>query len=233
MGTDFNELLNELEQKERRSSVRLFFAITFVLMIIVVFLYFSVSAVRDKAKIAEENIKEKELIVKEKEIVEQEKQDIEKKYLFSNTGDSILVSSIDPYQKKMIYEADEFLTKKMTRIEESDSLRRKDITVRVYMRNLTDKKIKSTVESLGFNVEVIESLRADQINAIWFDKDLENKEDVKIIAYSLVKAGVKLQKIEFFRAPKNNTIEIGSSSNIKSKRAYTLKDIDLVLRKMP
>lgn len=233
MGTDFNELLNELEQKERRSSIRLFFAITFVLMIIVVFLYFSVSAVRDKAKIAEENIKEKELIVKEKEIVEQEKQDIEKKYLFSNTGDSILVSSIDPYQKKMIYEADEFLTKKMTRIEESDSLRRKDITVRVYMRNLTDKKIKSTVESLGFNVEVIESQRSDQINAIWFDKELENKEDVKIIAYSLVKAGVKLQKIEFFRAPKNNTIEIGSSSNIKSKRPYTLKDIDLVLRKMP
>jgi hypothetical protein len=88
--------------------------------------------------------------------------------------------------------------------------------------------IRSTLQNLGFNSEIGKAEISDATNAIWFGSKV-NVEDVKLVAYTLIRAGVKIKTIRPFRAssPRERTsiIQVGADKNYTNKPDLSVDEI--------
>ena len=108
-----------------------------------------------------------------------------------------------------------------------DQNRRKHITVQYFPKNL-DKEVNihiviPSLQEFGFIVEKKEAVVTwKQTNAIWFGSRVK-PEDVKLVAYTLISAGMKIRWIKPFQKSdprKASLIQIGAISIIEGERDY-------------
>lgn len=108
---------------------------------------------------------------------------------------------------------------------------RSDVTIVLYTKNLEkDANINVVIPALvelGFRIDKkTSSLQTVSTNAIWFGSNV-HIDDVKLVAYNLIGAGVPIKAIRPFRDPgrKASRIEIGGDKNILNRLVLTVEKI--------
>jgi hypothetical protein len=100
-------------------------------------------------------------------------------------------------------------------------------------QNLIVKRIVVELEAAGIEYrdrEPSRKMSKRQTNAMWFGSDV-SLADVKYVALTLIRAGVKIQGIRPYStsstnpAYKRNIIEIGASVDVENEPAYTIEGI--------
>jgi hypothetical protein len=112
------------------------------------------------------------------------------------------------------------------RLAKENSERRRNITVRYFPRNVNREKVEAAIRELGFNL-IINPSRDFETNAIWYGSEVcKHIEDVQLVAYTLMRAGVQLKVIETLeRKGKENEIQVGGKKEANSSRPMTVDDI--------
>lgn len=116
-------------------------------------------------------------------------------------------------------------------LSRSSGTRRSDITIVVYAKEL-EKEVNTSVvipslQELGFRIDTRTSgLQRVESNAIWFGSDV-HIDDVKLVAYQLIGAGLPIKAIRPFRNPqaKATRIEIGGDASIVNRPLLTVEEI--------
>ena len=107
----------------------------------------------------------------------------------------------------------------------ADIERRKQLTVEYFPKKL-DKEVNINIvipslQEFGFSVEKKKAIvKETQTNAIWFGTKVK-PEDVKLVAYTLISAGIKIKLIQPFQSPsprKDSLIQIGAKSIRKDEK---------------
>lgn len=112
-------------------------------------------------------------------------------------------------------------------LSELDSVKQKDITVQYFPKNVDGDKVIKAIEELGYKVEIGNTqIRDVETNAIWFGSNVKT-DDVKLVALTLVRAGVKIKVIRPFRSSgqRNNLIQIGADALYENKNSLTVNEI--------
>jgi hypothetical protein len=119
-----------------------------------------------------------------------------------------------------------------TAVEASDAstkAERQRITVQYFPKNVDPIVIRNTLSSLGFTFsEGIPQLQG-ATNAIWFGKDVP-LSDVKLVALTLVRAGVEVKSIKPFRrshpaSDRNLLIQVGTDEQYIGMPTMSVSDI--------
>lgn len=96
----------------------------------------------------------------------------------------------------------------------------KNIVINYYFKTVDDQKIKDSLKSLGFNFaqkNAALKMQTTKTNAIWYGSKV-SINDGKLVALTLIRAGVELKAIRPFKANaidthyKENVIEIGGDA---------------------
>jgi len=74
---------------------------------------------------------------------------------------------------------------------------RSQITVRYFIKDADKDKVASALQNLGFNVLNSAAVGTTITNAIWFGSDVST-EDVKLVSYTLIRAGIQIRYIGQF-----------------------------------
>ncbi len=106
---------------------------------------------------------------------------------------------------------------------------RQTTTVQYFPKDIDSVILRSTLESLGFNLEIRKPRILDiPTNAIWFGSKAKI-EDVKLVAYTLIRAGVQLKSIKLFREEtsesRNSLIQVGADRNSVDLPVLTVEEI--------
>jgi len=109
------------------------------------------------------------------------------------------------------------------------------IVIRYYYKTIDDEKIILSLKSLGYSFEKRmpdESLKGQKTNSIWFGSNVSLK-DCKIIALSLIRAGIEIKAIRPFKGSqtnptyKANFVEIGGDGSLNNNaQPLTVAQID-------
>lgn len=111
----------------------------------------------------------------------------------------------------------------------SSKTERQKITVQYFPKNVDPIVIKNTLSSLGFTfIEGFPQQRG-ATNAIWFGNDVPIS-DVKLVALTLVRAGVDLKAIRPFRknhpvTNRNFLIQVGTDEDLSGIPSMTIGEI--------
>jgi phenylpyruvate tautomerase PptA (4-oxalocrotonate tautomerase family) len=116
----------------------------------------------------------------------------------------------------------------------ADTNSRRAITVTIYSK-LLDREVNQNVvlpklRNLGFTVRIAPGRGAIAYvptNAVWFGSAVRI-EDVKLLALSLISAGVKIRVIKPFadaNGAKRNAIDIGADAQFARNRPLALEDV--------
>jgi hypothetical protein len=120
---------------------------------------------------------------------------------------------------------------KLDTIKDSDTNRknnRSTITVEYFPKDIDSVVVKSTLETLGFNSKIGKAKNPLSTNAIWFGSNV-NIEDVKLVAYTLIRAGIQIKTIRPFRDDSSNAhtslIQVGTDRNYENKSPLSVNKI--------
>lgn len=106
----------------------------------------------------------------------------------------------------------------------------KNVTIRYYNKTIDEKRIVIELEALGYNFQNRSPsgyMSKKETNAIWFGAGVPI-EDTKIVALSLIRAGISIKGIRPFRNStsnpnyKRNVIEVGASVDLVDKPILTV-----------
>jgi hypothetical protein len=110
----------------------------------------------------------------------------------------------------------------------NERINRSKTTVVYFPKDIDPNIIQSTLRNIGFNSEIGKAKNSDSTNAIWFGSNV-NIEDVKIVAYTLIRAGVKIKTIRPFSesSPNRRTslIQVGADRNYINKSDLSVDEI--------
>jgi hypothetical protein len=70
-------------------------------------------------------------------------------------------------------------------------------TIEYFLKDVDQRKVLGAIQDLGFKVKPIPPIGNMPTNAIWFGSKVD-VEDVKLVAYTLVHAGVNIKDIRPF-----------------------------------
>jgi hypothetical protein len=105
---------------------------------------------------------------------------------------------------------------------------RSKTTLKYYPKNVDVDVVTRTLKGLGFNLKTGKPTQQLPTNSIWFGAEVP-LDEVKIVALTLIEAGVLIQAIRPFKpssaSRKKFTIEVGSDPEYTSKPAITAKSI--------
>lgn len=108
----------------------------------------------------------------------------------------------------------------------SDS--RQEITVQYFPKNVDRQIVEKSLYELGFKLTSGRTNLQDiPTNAIWFGSEI-SIDDVKLVAYTLIRAGVDIKVIRPFRNPsgsKVRLIQVGSDAQYQSSLPLSVNDI--------
>ena len=106
-----------------------------------------------------------------------------------------------------------------------------NITIRYYTKIKDEGKIEATLRKCGYRKIMVnkDSYRSENpTNAIHYSQNID-VENVKVIAYSLIRAGIDIKKIapypEQTQAMKPNSIEISGDKDAMMSKTVRLEDI--------
>ena len=84
------------------------------------------------------------------------------------------------------------------------------------------------MQNLGFDLEPKKPKVLDiPTNSIWFGEKV-NIDDIKVVAYTLIRAGIQIQAIEYFKQPsgsKASLIQVGASRFVVNDPIFTVEMI--------
>ncbi len=113
----------------------------------------------------------------------------------------------------------------------SERARRRNIAIQYFPKKLDEdvnmKVVLSSLSEAGFTLERREAkFPGTPTNAIWFGDDVR-LEDVKLVAYTLIGAGVKVRAVRRFRNPagRPRLIQIGANAAITEAPPLTAKQV--------
>jgi hypothetical protein len=111
----------------------------------------------------------------------------------------------------------------------SSKAERQRITVQYFPKNVDPIVIKNTLSSLGFSFTEGIPQQRGATNAIWFGKDVPIS-DVKLVALTLVRAGVNLKTIRPFRKnhpalDRNLLIQVGTDEEYNGMPSMSIAEI--------
>lgn len=110
-------------------------------------------------------------------------------------------------------------------IESTDNSSRKKITVQYFPKNVDRQIVEGALRELNFNYITGESALSIPTNAIWFGNDVPI-EDVKLVAYTLIRAGVEIRAIRpFYTGNRNRLIQVGSGTAYQSRDPLSVDEI--------
>lgn len=102
------------------------------------------------------------------------------------------------------------------------------ITVQYFPKDVDPDIIRETLQKLGFKLEIGNpKITEVSTNSIWFGEKVK-VEDVRLIAYTMIRAGVQIKAIRPFRnlSEKNSLlIQIGSDAQIQDIQPLTVEKI--------
>jgi len=102
------------------------------------------------------------------------------------------------------------------------------ITVQYFPKDVDPQIIEKTLQKLGFKLETGKpKITEVSTNSIWFGEKVK-VEDVRLIAYTMIRAGVQIKAIRPFRnlSEKNSLlIQIGSDAQIQDFQPLTVEKI--------
>ncbi len=114
-------------------------------------------------------------------------------------------------------------------ITNQDIGRRQSVTVQYFPKDVDPDVVQSTLQKLGFNFKVSKAnVLSIPTNAIWFGSKV-NIEDVKLVAYTLIRAGVQIKTIKPFRGESANSwaslIQVGADGDYVDSSALRISEI--------
>jgi uncharacterized protein YoxC len=102
------------------------------------------------------------------------------------------------------------------------------ITVEYYPKDIDPEALEATLTKLGFNLEIKKPEVTDTpINILFYGKNV-GEEDVKLVAYTLIRAGVQIRAIQPFTRladEKASVIQVGALPELASKPALEVEEI--------
>ena len=108
-----------------------------------------------------------------------------------------------------------------------DSSKLKNITVQYFPKNVDGDKVTKAFEELGYKVEIGNTqVNNVESNSIWFGSNVKI-EDVKLVALTLIRAGVKIKVIRPFKnsGTRKNLIQVGADALYQNRNALTVNEI--------
>jgi preprotein translocase subunit SecF len=114
-----------------------------------------------------------------------------------------------------------------------DTTRRSEVTVQYFPKNVDQNKVRAALQELGFKLDERSPLVTDvPTNAIWFGTNV-NPEDAKLVAYTLMRAGIQIKLIERFSdssgayngVPKQSLVQVGAKRALVNDRPLTVDQI--------
>jgi hypothetical protein len=113
-------------------------------------------------------------------------------------------------------------------IAKTNTLTRSNITVRYFRKDVDEGKVDAALKSLSFSREkaaASESMQDTETNAVWYGSQV-SIEDAKLVAYALIRAGVKIKAIRQSSNPQNATIiQIGGVKFLSDDKPLTVDEI--------
>jgi len=104
----------------------------------------------------------------------------------------------------------------------------REITVQYFAKEVDQQIVDSVLKALKFNVKVgAAPLPGLATNAIWFGEQVQPAQ-VKLVAYTLIRAGVRIRVIRPFRDPKGGRarlIQVGSDAAYAAAPPFTVQQI--------
>jgi hypothetical protein len=225
-------LSSEIARRERRAVRRSWLYSGVALLVSALWLTYTVYTTNQLGNQAA--AQKNEIGENEKQLTRQRKQ-IEKN---KKTIESLAPHALDDFGFKEAsntqvsdYQIDQSLDADSARKQlaaKSDSGRRQNVQIEYFWKNVDYNKVEEALRQLGFKVTVKEQINDLATNALWFGTQV-NQEDAKLVAYTLIRAGIQFKGIRYFRptSPRANTalIQIGSDPALVNKPALTVDEI--------
>lgn len=110
---------------------------------------------------------------------------------------------------------------------------RQPINVEYYNKTIDDKRVAVELEALGYQFvskRPSKVMSRKETNALWFGSNVP-VEDVKVVAFTLIRAGVQLKAIRPYRTSKSNSnykanvIEVGASNDVINEPPLAVEQI--------
>ncbi|HKG20893.1 MAG TPA: ATP-binding protein [Blastocatellia bacterium] len=111
-------------------------------------------------------------------------------------------------------------------LEATDADHRRLITIVYFAKDSDEEAVKSSLTDLGFHYEEGKKINPMPTNTLWFGSSLTTDE-VKLIAFSLLRAGVDLKCIEAFnKTGRDNVVQVGHDPSNEGKARLTFERIN-------
>jgi hypothetical protein len=151
-------------------------------------------------------------------------------YNYGWKGEKIKTADVNPALVKESFKAQEELNRL---VQTTDSGRRKEITIAYFPKTIDvdAAKFEDALKGFGFNLVRSPSRVKDAPTNVVFFGDKVNPDDVKIVAYTLMRAGVQLKGI--FRFKKDTTIPLPEGTTRDSLIAVAANNVPGFLNRPP
>jgi hypothetical protein len=117
---------------------------------------------------------------------------------------------------------------KSNQILKSNVRKSSGTTIQYFLQDVDAKIVTNELTNLGFILEESESRVNYRTNAIWFGSAV-SLEDVKLVAYTLIRAGLRIQAIRPFREESkegdSQKIQIGADADYSYSPAWDVYEI--------
>jgi hypothetical protein len=219
--SDLENLWNRVERKEQEAKKRIIIFSIVPLVLALALLYFISSKVKERSSRLQEI--NHELSLKESKIkaLNDSIQQLGKIALNGFGYAASKLSGISDDELKNSLNANWYIDHFVKNKELS-----KGLFIRYYPKGADQEKIILALKQLGFTPVSItprEVMLRIPTNAIWYGSHA-TLDDVKLVALSLIRAGVELKSIKPFNdpdGPKKNAIEIGAGTHYVQLKSYT------------
>jgi hypothetical protein len=106
---------------------------------------------------------------------------------------------------------------------------RRPVTVQYFPKDVDGKKVESALQELGFTLDKRRApIPGIATNSIWFGKPVKI-EDVKLVAFTLIRAGVQIKAIKPFaeHSPRRNAalIQVGADASVVNRAPLSVEEI--------
>src|SRR5262249_11627339 len=107
--------------------------------------------------------------------------------------------------------------------------RRGNTNLEYFLKDVDQEKVLNAIKDLGFNAKSTAPVGNTPTNAIWFGSQVDI-EDVKLVAYALIHAGVNIKDIRPFAKSegREDVIQIGGRPAAVEKPPLTIEQIKAV-----
>lgn len=206
------------------------FLLTLIILTALATIFFGYQNQVESRKKELENANEIKALREENKTLRQEIRDTPERtvrlLLFGYTNQSI---SLATREQVVQSEQANIQLKSAQKTERQEIERRKLVTVQYFPKNVDPEVIRLTLEQLGFNLQIKQPKVLDiPTNALWFGSNV-NLEDVKLVAYTLIRAGVKIKTIKPFRGnpgePWASLIQVGADGDYVNSPVLSVDEI--------